>query len=272
MRGTRKNYQTQWEHNLPATPSSSNWGQQLTAHATPHSKGAWSTVVASTGSDMYGFWISIAETRGANTRTDMMLDIATGPNQENIIVPEWLCGWRTSVLVGPSPIFFPIFIPRGTQISARIQALIASDTAVLLFFGHYNTSALPGRMFVGCDAYGTAAASSTGTSHTPGNSGADSTAANIGSTLAKNYGAVMLQVQGTLADTVMTNNGYHWKLVVGGSERTIWYTNSEVGERVTGPFPPTPFPMSLAAGEQLQIKAEAEGTAEAQDVAFYCFY
>lgn len=272
MRGIRRNQQAAWLDNLPATPGFVAVGQTLTAHATPHSKGAWTTVLASTTYDIYGFWLGVSSTQASNTRTDMMLDLAIGPNQENIIVPEWLCGWRALAVLGPAPVYFPIFIPRGTKISARVQALIASDTAELMFFGNAGTSAMPGPLFAGCDAYGTAVASSIGTSHTPGNSGADSTAADIGSTLAKHYGAVLLMVQGTLADTNMGNAAYHWKLVLGAVQLCQWWFGSEGAERVMGPFPPTPFLASLPSGSQLQVKATCSGTAEAQDVAFYCFY
>jgi hypothetical protein len=272
MLGKGRNFQANWQHNLPATPVSTAWGQTLSAHATPHSKGAWTTVIASTTYDVYGFWMCIAATRGGNTRTDMMLDLAIGPNQENIIVPEWLCGWRSDVLLSPPMVYFPIFIPRGTKISARIQALITVDTAELLFFANGGDSQLWGPLFSGCDAYGTAVASSIGTSHTPGNSGAESTLADIGGTLSKNYGAVLLMVQGGMADTTLSNNAYHWKLALGGVERCQWWYGVESNERIAGPFPPTPFYMSLPSGSQLQVNAEGGGTSEAFDVALYCFY
>lgn len=264
--------QATWESNRPGTPGVLVWGQTLTAHATPHSKGAWTTVIAATTYDIYGFWMAAAETRVNGARSDMMLDLAIGPNQENIIVPEWLCGWRNSPLIGVAMHYFPIFIPRGTKISARIQALIADDTADFLFCGNAGASAMPGPMFSGCDAYGTAIASSIGTSHTPGNSGAESTAADIGGTLSKHYGAVLLGIGGTLADTTTSNLAYHWELVVGGVTVCEWYTVTDTGERQAGPYPPTPFLTSLPSGTQLQVKAECSGTAEAQDVAFYCFY
>jgi hypothetical protein len=222
--------------------------------------------------DVYGFWIATNGTNAATTQTDMMLDIAIGPNQENIIVPEFLCGWRQAVNAANSPIFFPIFIPKGTLVSGRIQALITVDTADVLMFANGGASAIPGPLFSGCDAYGTSILASQGTSHTPGNSGAESTAADIGSTTSKHYGAVMLGIGGTLADTNTTTAQYHWELQIGSGTICEWWAGTNGNEYTLGPLPPVPFQVSIPSGTQLQVRAECSTTAEAQDVAFYCFY
>lgn len=272
MLATPRFHQALLQSNLPATPSLTAWGTTLTAHATPHSKGAWSTIIASTTHDVYGFWVYVNGTRNPTTDTSMMFDIAIGAAQENIIVPEFLCGFRAlpDGACGPQCQYFPIFIPRGAKISARIQALITNDTADFLLFAQGGASALAGPFFSGCDAYGTTIASTTGTSHTPGNTGAESTAANVGGTLSKNYGAVALGLQGI--GTVMGALAEHWELMVGGVTVCEWYALSQVGETMFGPIPQAPFLASLPSGTQLQVRAEASGTGEATGVALYCFY
>lgn len=262
-----------WQSNLPATPNTTQWGTRLTASGTPHAKGSWATLVTTTY-DSFGFWLGTAGTSTAATRTDGMIDlgIGTAGSPENIILPEWLCGWRAAPNLGPQMVFIPIFLPRGTILQGRMQALIASDTVDVLVVLNGGASAIPGPLFSGADAYGTSAASSIGTSHTPGNTGAESTAADLGGTLAKHYGAVMLGLGGTLADTTQTTTAYHWELLVGGVTVAEWYGITHTTEAVQGPFPPAPFYASLPSGSQLQVRAEASGTAEAQDVAFYAFY
>lgn len=263
--------QATWQSNLPATPLA-GLPMTLTAHATPHEKGAWVTLVSSATYDSFGFWIVVAGSSTNATRTDMMLDVAIGPNQENIIVPEWLCGWRGNIAASPMGLYFPIFIPKGSQVSARIQALITIDAVTCLFMLNGGLSGQSGPIFRGCDALGTVPASSIGTSHTPGNTGAESTAADIGSPTTKHYGAISLMVQGTMSNTNMTAIGYHWELVIGGQTICEWYTRCDGTEATLGPFPPTPFYTSIPSGTQLQIRAEASGTAQAQDVAFYGYY
>jgi len=258
-----------WQNNFPATPAPANFSTLLTAHATPHSKGAYATLIASTTYDSYGFWLMVSGSVAAAALSDMLLDIAIGASQENVIVPEWQCGWSAAPSAGAQVTWWPIFIPKGSAISARIQALITVDTARVAIVLNGGASAFPGPMCSGCDAYGTSAASSMGTSHTPGNSGAESTAANIGGTLTKNYGAVMISVQGT--NTTTTAIAYHWELQIGGVTVCEWYTVNTTGAAVVGPFPPAPFLCSLPYGTQLQVRAEASGTAQAQEVASHCF-
>jgi hypothetical protein len=259
-----------WQSNLAASPSTA-WGTRLTAHANPHEKGTYATLMTTTY-DVYGFWLAAGGTNAAGTQTDMLLDIAIGGSQETVIVPEFLCGWRNTPNAAISPIYFPIFIPKGTLVSGRIQALITADTCDVLMFANGGASAMPGPLFSGCDAYGTSTAASQGTSHTPGNSGAESVAANIGSTTSKHYGAVMLGIGGTLADTNAGTAQYHWELQIGGGTICEWWSNMNGGEFTLGPIPPAPFQVSIPSGTQLQVRAECSGTAEAQDVAFYCFY
>jgi hypothetical protein len=266
------NPQVSWASNLVATPSTTNFATRLTANATPHAKGTYSQIVASTAYDVHGMFVTFAGSTSSATRTDQMMDIAIGSATETVILPEFLTGWRAAQSTGPQTVFFPFFIPKGTRIAARLQSLIASDTLDVMFTLVYGSGPKPERLYTRADAYGTTAASSNGTSHTPGNSGAESTAASIGGTLSKNYCAVMLQVQGSLATTTMTNIAYHWELQIGNVTKAEWYTVSHTTEQVNGPYPNQPIHMRLPSGTQLQIRAEASGTAIAHDVAYYCFY
>lgn len=274
MLATRSMPGAGWGANLPATPSTTQFGTRLTASATPHAKGSYAQLVASTLYDVHGLWLIVNGSAVAATRTDMMLDLAIGAaSSEVVILPEFLCGWRSAPTVGPQAVFLPFFIPKGTRVAARLQSLIASDTLDVQVFLEYGSGPPPAGLFRRADAYGTSAASSIGTSHTPGSSGSESTAANIGSTLARDYGAVMLQVQGTLSNTTMTSIAYHWELRIGGATWAEWYSCSFTTEAVTaGPYPSAPLQRRLPAGTQLQIRAEGSGTAQAHDVAFYCFY
>lgn len=261
-----------WQSNLPATPSLTAEGTQLTAHATIHTKGTYATLMTTTY-PVYGFWIMAYNSAVAGTQTDQLLDIATGPNQENIIVPNDLSGWRSNTLQsGTNWKYYPIFIPSGTLVSARIQALITVDTLQVAMIANAGGSAFPGQLFTGCDVYGINAAASQGTSHTPGNTGSESTAADIGSPTSRDYGAVMLGIGGSLANVTLTNMAYHWKLVMGGQNVCEWMSSTSANEIVYGPFLEVPFYVSIPAGIQLQVKAKASGTAVPQDVALYCYY
>lgn len=260
-----------WQSNLSATPSTSAPGTVVTASGSIHTKGSYAQLIASTTYDWHGFWLYTINTGSSAAATDLLLDIAIGAaSSEQIILPNWMAGWSPGAAAGAKALFMPIFIPRGMRIAARCQALIASDTVNVLVFGNAGLSGLPCPLFTNCDVYGIDAATSSGVSHTPGNSGAESAGANVGSTTSRQYGAVMIGVASQSSTT--TAIAYHWELTIGGTTMAEWLTQNTTAELVYGPFPPCPISVSVPAATQLQVQAEASGTAQAQDVAFYCFY
>jgi len=268
----------QWQHNMPSAPGLTAWGTTVTAAAALHLKGAYSTLIASTAFDWYGFWLGVGNTGVSATQTDQLLDIAIGAAaSEQVILPNLLVGWRGTQNLGPMMQFIPLFIPRGTRISARIQALITNDTADVMIVGNAGASGMwGGPLFSCCDAYGIDVGSPTsshGTSVISYSSGSpDSPIANFGSTMTRKYGAVMLGIGGTLAQLTQTNIAYHWKLLAGSVTLCQWYSQATTTENIIGPFPPTPFLKSIPSGTQLQIQATASGVAQTHDLALYLFY
>ncbi len=260
-----------WQSNISATPSTSAPGTTVTASGSIHTKGSYTQLISATTYDWFGFWLYTINTGTSGAATDLLVGIAIGASSsEQIILPDWMAGWGPGASAGAKGLFVPIFIPRGTRIAARCQALIASDTVNVLVFGNAGNSGLPCPLFTNCDAYGIDASTSSGTSHTAGNSGTESTDADVGSTTSRPYGAIMIGVASQSSTT--TAIAYHWELTIGGITRAEWYTANTTGELVYGPLPPCPTPVSIPSGTQLQVQAEASGTAQAQDVAFYCFY
>ena len=60
--------------------------------------------------------------------------------------------------------------------------------------------------------------------------------------------------------------------LIGGTSVCEWWSCGNTNEYSIGPFPLAPFHTSIPASTQLQVRAEASGTAQAQDVSFLCFY
>ena len=251
-------------NNLPATPSTTTFGTRATSSASIHTKGSWAQVVASLPFDAYGFWLVVGGSASATTRTDQLLDIGFGTT---VVVPDLLTGWRS-----PNSLYFPFFIPKGTQVQVRIQALIASDTLDCMFFFLGGPALPPHAPYVGCDAYGVAAASSSGTSHTAGNSGAESSFASLGSTLSRDYSGVLLLVGGIVSGTTMSALAYHFEIGYSSTALAEWYLQTSTSEAVVGPLPALIAEVPLPSGTQLQVRGECSGTAQALDVAAYCFY
>ncbi len=273
MLATPRSVSGQVTSNLPATPSTSTFGTRATGSATVNTKGAWSQVTASLPHDAYGFWLTMAGTATSATSTDMLLDIGIGAGgSEVVLVPNLLAGWLGSPTQGPRTLFIPIFIPKGTRVAIRNQGVIASDTVDCMFHFVSGNPSMRGNLFSGCDAYGVnSSGASAGTAHTPGNTGAESTWGNLGSTASKSYGAILPLIQvGTV--TTLTAIAYHWELGIGSVTLAEWYFMGNTGEYINGPYPAEPAAVNIASGAQLQVRAEASGTAIAFDVAAYCFY
>lgn len=265
------NYNAGWTNNFVATPSTSTF-TTVTASATPHTKGAYSTLIASTPHDSYGFWIAVYANQTAATDTSVLVDIALGAAASEVdIISNYLAAARPSTIAngGPYWVRIPLFIPAGARVSARIQALIVSETLAVGISTISGRSQVNGPIFTACDTYGANTADSGGTSHTPGNTGAESTDATIG-TATRDYGAILLALGTTL--TTINNLAYHWELTDGTTTLAEWVSYTHTAEAIIGPYPAEPIGVRIASGTAMQIQAECSGTGEAFDVALHGFY
>ncbi len=132
----------------------------VTADATPHVKGAWTQLIASTldDSDYQNFIVATAQT-GVNTAT--LIDFAVGASGSEIPIVE-------NIAIGgvSANMYMPILakIPAGSRISARIQSLVVSKTATVTAFlfdtGFYQTAP------TSLDVLGTSTTTSVGTNIT----------------------------------------------------------------------------------------------------------
>ncbi len=265
---------------LPRAHQAVGWLSQLgsttvTAPVATNTKtgAVYSELVAATTYEWHGFWLIAGGTGTSNTRTDILLDIAIGSaGNEVVILPDVLVGWKDSTSVNPFRLWVPLRIPRGSRISARCQAAISADTVSVFLNPFEGASAPMGNLFSGCDAYGITAASSQGTAHTPGSTGAFSAAANIGGTASKNYSAVMLLVQGTTATTVMADANTIWRLET-GAVRGVWNWRTVSTELIHGPIPPMPLFIPIPSGTQMKVSAtRTDAAGQSIDCALYAFY
>lgn len=264
-------YTAGWQSNFPATPSTSTF-TTVTANALANTKGSYSQLIAATTYDSFGFWLAVYATQVAATNTSVLVDIALGAAASEVdILSNFMAAARAASIAngGPYWVFIPLFIPAGAMVSARCQAVTGADTVAVGISTVSGRSQVNGPIFTACDTYGANTANSGGTSHTPGNSGAESTDATIG-TATRDYGAVLLGL-GTVG-TVLSNLAYHWELTGGTNTLAEWVSYTHTVEAILGPYPAVPIGVRVANGTAMQVQAECSGTGEAHDVAFYCFY
>ncbi len=232
----------------------------LTAGATPHTKGAWTELLASAGADIHGVVLQVGGT-GVNAGTGRcLLDIGVGPaGSERVVVPDWMCGAGRGI--GPNSwghiMFVPIYIAGGSRVATRIQREAASGTC------QFQAAFLEQPMWPGSTAhvvagYGVDPATSTGVVVTGGS--------------APNFGAWTQVVASTTEpgrwwwvsmdcgnDTSQNAATYRVQLGVGASGAEVvvgeWRWRMTGAEDCTGPLPPLPVYNPLPAGVRLAVRA-----------------
>jgi hypothetical protein len=249
-------------------------GVTVTASATPHTQGAWTTLIGSLSYDVFGVALRAWGVSGSNTNTGMLANIGVSPaggGSEQIVIP-YLDFGAADVLAGSGKdYFFPLYIPAGKDLRAQIQAVVVSDTVVM------NAAAfeLPPHGFAE-DApqewtqYGAVSASTRGTAVTSG-SNAYGTEAQItaSTTRAHRWFHVGLDFA---ADTVVAAGGYRVRLArdTGGADVIgIWdFRAPSASENIIGPRPNFPACCPVAAGSTLYIDVDGQ-TTEALGVIVY---
>jgi hypothetical protein len=108
----------------------------LVAHATPHTKGSWVEIDASTARDVVGMMISSGLTIGVSAvDTSMLLDVGVGAAAaETVVVADIPVGGHQ----GGQWFFLPLHVPAGSRIAGRIQGAVTVDIyrpVVILLFG-----------------------------------------------------------------------------------------------------------------------------------------
>ncbi len=136
-------------------------GTVVTAHATIHTKGSWVELDASTAFDVTFLYVGGDNAGVNNTDTSMLVDIGIGSaGNEKPLIENIPCGY--SAIEAWHPAGFPIFIPKGTRVSARAQAKITLDTVEILLYLFGGRSWL-GETFQVVETMGALTAASGGT-------------------------------------------------------------------------------------------------------------
>lgn len=132
-----------------------------TASATPHTKGAYAEIIASTSAAANFLEFKIQSTSLASNSTAQLIDIAVGASgSEVVIVPDIAVGG----IAGPGNdilIQLPVSIAAGARISFRNQAELVSDICRIAQFTSYNLDS--DGVSTSVDVLGTNTANSQGT-------------------------------------------------------------------------------------------------------------
>jgi hypothetical protein len=219
-----------------------------------------------------------AVTSGENNTglMDVLIDRAGGTSWGSFI-DDLLYGHGSiqAANVGTSHWYhFPVRVPAGSTLAVRARKQGATINAARVVMYLYGQPKRPDLWWCGAnvESLGITAASSKGTAFTPGNTGAWSTPASIG-TSSRRYGAV--QFSACVDSTTATAIGYYYQMTTSSAQwpgtptqyRT--YNTSEAGS-TTGYN--SPIFCDIPASTQLYMRGTASGTAVAHTGAIYGVY
>jgi hypothetical protein len=207
---------------------------------------------------------------------DLLIDPAGGTTWGSFI-DDLVCGHTpliTSGIVNLTAWYaFPVFIKAGASLAVQARCAHSADITtgrvVVQCWGDPNR---PEMWWCGSKvtSLGINAASSTGTSHTPGDAGVYSSWASVGGTSSPRFGSLQFGVNhsdaGSLAVSYNWQVGYDSVKLPGSPTFFVSSANTEQCFRTWGA---SPIMCDIPAGKQLQVRGTCSNTAEAWDVALY---
>lgn len=210
---------------------------------------------------------------------DILIDTAGGTNWSTLI-DDLIVGFTGGLTngTGPMPLWyhFPLLIPAGASLGIRAKknGATAATAGYCVMFGFGNPANPRAWDYgTGVESLGIAdAANSKATLHTPGNTGAWSSYATVG-TSTKTYRAIQLGLNGS--DATASNSGYHWQVGVGGAQVTgvpTFYGSIGTAETMARTQFYGPTWCTIPSGTAIQVRATCSGAAEQQNVAIYGVY
>ncbi len=236
----------------------------VTASATPHTKGAWTQITASTGGTAaYGIMVWLNTTATAATDTSTLMDVGVGgAGSEAVVVSNIMVGFRP---VGRQMDFIPIYIPANTRVAVRIQSAVVSKVVTIsmdIMAGEPASAVSAPSKFT---TYGVSTVTSGGTATTPNAS------ANVMGAYAELSAATTAPIHRALVNiqcnsaTQVLGNNYMVEIAQGGagSERTIlagyvFYTSTNENWEPLLPMM-LPIELNVPAGVRLSARISANG-------------
>jgi len=246
----------------------------ITASATANTKGSYTQIVASTAFD--STWMMLI-VRGFGTSRGFLLDLAIGAAaSEKVIISNLLLGSSGNGCLPGTYGPFPISIPAGTRIAARLQSTTGSSTAqieVVLGASGFADDAPLGIV----TTYGADTSDSGGTQVDPGGTiNTKGTWSEITSSTSREIKALCIAI-GNQSNSAPGNASWLFDIGIGagGSEKVVLAdlylvtTSSFAAQLIPNAFA---FPISIPSGTRLSARAQCvinDATDRLFDVALY---
>lgn len=208
--------------------------------------------------DSWGIEVTILETGASATSSEASVDILIGGATDDVLISSLLCA---NVYAGTSrSYFFPIHIPAGVRIAARLASVRTSITAQIIV-SLYGGGAPPFRIGRKVTTYGTKINNARGVAITPAASGATASATQVTASTSEDHFAFNVGFQ--IVTTTVALRNYAIGIGVGASteERMgqTWWHLADTGEKATT-FPTMCHWADVPAGTRLALLVSNSGT------------
>jgi hypothetical protein len=264
--------------NTQAAPVPTTFGTSVTASAN-HTKGTTVSLLSALAFDVEYVIVTFDDfdvSAGAgDCLADIMYDPAGGTAWQ-VLIPNLLIGrsggvsWANSGQTPNRRFEFPLTIPSGATIGVRAQTAHTSDITsgevVIQCLGD-NANANTWTISE-IEAIGVSAATSRGTSVTPGSDDAWGSWTNIGSTLGSPCSFLQYSSHGP-DGTATTTQGYFAEIGVGNVAIGPKFLIGAGFAETANTFMQMPLYRTFAAGTQFQARAMADGTAQDIDIGIW---
>jgi hypothetical protein len=247
---------------------------------TAHTKGSWTTLVASTAIDASVLRLYMGGHTSTGVASPALVDIGIGSASNEVVI---LSNLDVGNHGGPLNLQIPMTIPAGTRIAARAQG---ARTAVNITIaadlnGEQGLAGSNIPTAAVWTSYGVSTASSIGTAITPGNTNTWGSWVSLGTTTSEHNFWLALFDMG--ANTTVTSITYRIQLAVAANTTeasamatanvlqgdTIWFSNNTEYSIYQSPHSNFAVSAPTASGLNIYARGAASGTAQTVYVAAY---
>lgn len=190
------------------------------------------------------------------------LDILIGGATDDVLISSLLVGG--SYFSAQRSFFFPVHIPAGVRIAAKISAGAAQTTEPCVLVNLYGGVEPPFRTGRKVTTYGTKVNNSRGVAITPSTSGGAATATEITAATSEDHFWFLPGFQVSTDSTLTTNTTINVGIGVGAAtEERIgtWWFSKAASEVQSGPWPSMGAYRDVPAGTRLTLLASNGGAA-----------
>lgn len=210
---------------------------------------------------------------------DVLIDTGGGSTwSATPLISDLMCGFTPAPAAGATGLetwyYFPLYVPSGASLGVRCRSVAAAtiSTGRIAMFAYGNPKR-PEMWWQGTsvESVGLFPATSSGTTVTPGNSGAFGSWANLLPAPTGRVGAIQLGFGGS--DSTAAALGYYFQIgydsiqLAGSNNMYVNLTTNEICAKAGWN---NPMWCDIPAGVTIQSRGVCSGTAEAIQIAAYC--